>query len=268
MAKITTVDGSVIEGSVEELKQMADLFGVKKAEGEDGYRKVVDRSARVGDFIKYDEKPADWVEITLGQYYEIKRIDSFDDPQIVDDEGDEYDTSGDTFGVYEKVIVQDCCEECPKNESLKVGDCAKVISADYSTMKGFESGEIVKVIGEDDEDYYVAKLEDESMTGFILKSPSFITKATDEDLEKATKCARWSAIGRKPNEYKRGDIVCVTANSPGGSGHKIGTIGEILTFENREVARVSGGVGGWLNPQEHVELITPVEQRFDRKDSE
>lgn len=75
---------------------------VDKLEGkiDDGYRLVTDREPRVGDYIKFDEAPCCY--LTAGKYYEIEEFDG-DDPIIIGDDGDEYDTFGTKFEVYEKV---------------------------------------------------------------------------------------------------------------------------------------------------------------------
>ncbi|UMR33998.1 hypothetical protein MJ749_14975 [Paenibacillus polymyxa] len=63
------------------------------------YRKV-DRDAQVGDIIRY-EGDSSWV--TNGAFYAITRLVGADDPQIVDNDGDEYDLCGEEFEVYAKV---------------------------------------------------------------------------------------------------------------------------------------------------------------------
>ena len=110
--------------------------------------------------------------------------------------------------------------------------------------------------------------------------PSDLVKATEEEVSQAKEeteklakekeeIARWSAIGRKPNEIKDGDIVVV--ESPVGSA-PVGTLGFAeygnnfaipcmgLRDSNGKIWSFMNGVG--------LKLITPVEQRFDRKDNE
>ncbi|MDH2332458.1 hypothetical protein [Paenibacillus polymyxa] len=63
------------------------------------YRKV-DRDAQIGDIIRY-EGDSDYV--TKDAFYAVTRFDSAGDPQIVDNDGDEYDLCGEDFVVYAKV---------------------------------------------------------------------------------------------------------------------------------------------------------------------
>jgi hypothetical protein len=162
------------------------------------YIKVTDREPRVGDYVKFDEAPRSY--LTAGKYYEIVEIDDFGDPQIIDNDGDEFDTYGFEFEVYELVA-----EGAPKFE---VGDA-----------------------------------ED-------------LAKATDEEI-------RWAKIGRKPGEFKNGDIVRVIKDRPHGSEKRIGDIDEITIYNEPDSFCVGEGAG-WMSRSD-VELICPVEHRFDRE---
>ncbi|ATO50995.1 hypothetical protein P4V86_15470 [Brevibacillus laterosporus] len=55
------------------------------------YRVVTDRDAQVGDYVFYDESPRSYIE--EGKPYEVVEVDSFGDPQFIDEEGDEFDAS-------------------------------------------------------------------------------------------------------------------------------------------------------------------------------
>ncbi|MEC0370010.1 hypothetical protein [Paenibacillus chibensis] len=77
--------------------------------------------------------------------------------------------------------------------------------------------------------------------------------------------AKWAAIGRKVNEFKRGDVVQIIANT-NGSINKVGSYGEVtegpkLTGSYR-VETGAGGKGNLTRPTE-MRLIIPAEQRFD-----
>ncbi|WP_338532618.1 hypothetical protein RBB83_17415 [Paenibacillus peoriae] len=63
------------------------------------YRKV-ERDARSGDIIRYTGAD-DYV--TTGAFYEVTHLDTFGDPQINDDDGNNYDLCGEDFVVYSKV---------------------------------------------------------------------------------------------------------------------------------------------------------------------
>ncbi|MGG0757524.1 hypothetical protein [Brevibacillus laterosporus] len=57
------------------------------------YRVVTDREAQVGDYLMYGESHGDY--IVAEKTYEVVEIDSFDDPQIINEYGETYDTIGD-----------------------------------------------------------------------------------------------------------------------------------------------------------------------------
>lgn len=105
----------------------------------------VDREAEVGDLIRItavcDE---DYSEaITIGGFYEVNEIDKYGDPQIIDDAGNNYDTSFDKFEVFAK--------------KLKVGDLARVIE-NTECMIGFKVGDIVKIVSDGEGGKYDLKI--------------------------------------------------------------------------------------------------------------
>lgn len=103
------------------------------------YRKV-DRSAREGDVIILRSAPFEEYDITQGTPYEVTRVDSSDDPHIKDDEGNDYDTCGDVFDVYEKVSVEYREEQKPLFREVKrkaaVGERIKIVNPIHATDYG------------------------------------------------------------------------------------------------------------------------------------
>ncbi|WP_342439294.1 hypothetical protein NSS79_10475 [Paenibacillus sp. FSL L8-0436] len=75
-----------------------DMSGQITFEGTQ-YRKV-SRSAREGDVIVFTKNTA---YVSVGKPYLVNEIDSADDAQITDDDGDDFDTCAKEFDVYEKV---------------------------------------------------------------------------------------------------------------------------------------------------------------------
>lgn len=67
------------------------------------FRKV-DRKAQAGDIVKIteDDMPRYVIE---GAFYEVDSVDSHGDPQIIDEDGDEYDLCEHSFEVYAPVIA-------------------------------------------------------------------------------------------------------------------------------------------------------------------
>ncbi|WP_238810389.1 hypothetical protein [Bacillus velezensis] len=120
---------SSAEGEIESLKS-----DVAKLKGEAGYVRIDADEANVGDYVKFDDPP-DY--LTDEEYYEIVRFDSYRDPWITDDDGDEYDASNRDFVFYRKVSAVNV-----EAERLRVGDYAKVVGQAIVT----EKGDIVKVI--------------------------------------------------------------------------------------------------------------------------
>jgi hypothetical protein len=151
----------------------------------------------------------------------------------------------------------------------------------------FEVGDYVVPLPESDEEYgvtntdmYAAKVievrsdgeivieivahKDEQEVGWEYPvEPKYFRKATDEE-------ARWARIGRKPGEFKKGDIVRYTPYT-GRTCHGLKDYPGIIT----EVDDVSNGFiyvkkpefvkseYGTASAERELELIVPVEQRFD-----
>ncbi|RCL12744.1 hypothetical protein [Bacillus cereus] len=146
-----------------------------------------------------------------------------------------------------------------KQALLKEGDFARVVA--NTTSHYFEIGTVVKL-----DDYTE---ETDAFTAYYLDGSDFwriyrkdlepLTKEEAEHIareageEKKTKAerAKWAAIGREVGEIKKGDIVRVV---------KEGDIGIVVYADSTDRPYVS--VNG-ESQFSYVELVTPVEQRFD-----
>lgn len=84
--------------------------------------------------------------------------------------------------------------------------------------------------------------------------PKYFRKATAEEVEKAREEARWAKIGRKPGEFKQGDIVRLLEHS---GAHKKGTLVEVHDKGTYKADGIWRGKFDWY------ELVVPVEHRFD-----
>jgi cupin superfamily acireductone dioxygenase involved in methionine salvage len=146
-----------------------------------------------------------------------------------------------------------------KESELKVGDYAKIIDASKGHLLGFKDGDVVEITGSGfRHDFRVEKNEGLNI-GFT--DATNLAKVSDEEVAQAKEEARWAKIGRKPGEFKKGDIVRVLKDNPHGSEKRKGDIDEITYYDNNESFCV-GESAGWMG-YEDVELIVPVEQRFD-----
>lgn len=152
-------------------------------------------------------------------------------------------------------------------EPLKVGDYAKITAnRRHGTMDlhGFEIGEIVRVITSIEMLITGDRIKAETLDGGIswfVHQDDFV-KATDEEVAKAkAELKKWAKIGRKPNEFKKGDIVRV--KEPGDKE----IIGILATDEPR--GDICGGnydlENGFTALGAFITLIAPVESRVDRE---
>ncbi|MCY9052498.1 hypothetical protein MOE90_02170 [Bacillus spizizenii] len=199
------------EGEIESLK--SDVAALK---GEAEYKRIGKSEARVGDYVKFDDPPS---YLTDKEYYAIVRLDHCGDPQVIDDDGDEFDTVGSDFEVYRKVSAVSVEVE-PKAERLKVGDYAKVVKRirDHSA----EIGEIV-IVKMDDKSvmpYKCDKLNGERVGWFYADE---LVRATDEEVTGAKRAAEFA-------KFKEGAKVRLKS---GGGGYPLNG------FENGGVYEVA-----------------------------
>lgn len=116
-----------------------------------------DGAASAGDIIRFEE---DYSYMTKGGYYEVTRLDGVGDAQVIDDEGDEYDTLGDDFTVFKRVEAASApaASDIVTHEGVKyrkvkrkaaAGDTA-IITANTGTngagQHGFQVGDVVAYV--------------------------------------------------------------------------------------------------------------------------
>ncbi|MCY8047613.1 hypothetical protein MOC17_16210 [Bacillus haynesii] len=259
---------STNEKDIESLKSdVAALKGEAKTE----YVRIAIGEAKAGDFVKFIETNDG--ALTIGKMYEIEDFHCDADPSITDDKGD-YNCASkyEVFEVYRKVSAASVEAE-PKPERLKVGDYAKVVGGARDHQA--EINDIVQVTFDDDGTlpFRCDDINGKSIGWFYEAE---LVRATDEEVAEAKRKQteeeerkRWAAIGREVGEYKVGDVVAyddpVWFENSG--------IGEIIGFGdggNPEVKAIDyeGCRASYFLKPECLNLVTPVEARFDRKDDE
>lgn len=247
------IAGVEYEGSPQELKELFDLLSdTESDESKEEYRKVV-RSPREGDYVKFNESDDD--DITVGKYYEIITIDDDGDAVFIDgggsvnwaikalfDEGE--------FEFFEKVAPD------PKFE---VGDYIVALSAAdeeyFYTNTNMKLGKVIEICDDGEIKIEVVRHENDSYEGQTFEvDRRFFRKAYKEEVETALpQNAIFTKLGRKPNEFKKGDIVRVIDSA--GGDLVVGEIYEIDGF-NDDIETVGGWAAGF-------ELVAPVESRVD-----
>lgn len=230
------------------------------------YAKVIDNrnghSAKVGDIVK------------------ITRDDRSGLPfQCVRADGTEL--RADWFAPSELVRATDeevAAAKDPRNQFAK-GDKVRLINGGGEfPLLGFTNGEVYEVKTPKYDDHSCAPVVQitggKSGRGIGYAKADQLEKVSAEQLaeierKKAEEAerAKWAAIGRKVNEYKRGDIVSFTRND-GKAG--IGAVEDVadgaIGVRRTHGAFEGGGDyrGVYYDAGDSVTLIVPVEQRFDR----
>lgn len=175
---------------------------------------------------------------------------------------------GEDFGVESKHFRKATSAEVDeflkgKPETFEVGDKVRV-SVEGSPRHGWgrvrngDTGEVVDVTSRK----VVVDFPKQSGWNAL---PSELKKV-GEEVEEIDK---WAEIGRKPNEFKEGDIVRVLSKYHSNSRNLPGDIGEVVSLNWAGafvdvVGRNTADANGNHHVVKNLELITPVEQRFDR----
>ncbi|WP_068616514.1 hypothetical protein [Paenibacillus tuaregi] len=241
--------------------------------GEDGksvkYRKV-DRKPRAGDIIKFTAYATSFVH--EGAFYLVDEIDACGDAQITDEDGDSYDTAGDSFDVYEKVAEQSQIARIP--ERLKVGDYAKVVadqktSEDDPISSNARVGDIVEVIEMDSSavPYRVRTIVGHIVGGTAWARPFALVRATEAEVAAAK-----DALDPR-NEFAVGDKVRLVS---GGDKHPLNGFmdGEIYEVKDPKCSLHSGeriritkptGGAGYAKPDQLEKVSAEELAEIERK---
>lgn len=146
------------------------------------------------------------------------------------------------------------------------GDKVRLISGGGEhPLIGYKNGEVYTVKtpkhhhGET-HGYMVRIVRSSSSVGGGYAKPSQLVKVSEKELADIAEQAKFAEIGRKPGEFKKGDIV--RAESAFGEGVKTGEVEDIasILLGIREL----DGKDYYGVKRKGTELITPVEHRFDK----
>lgn len=263
--KISAQSKPTLEQRVETLESdVAAMKGEKVAEETiefEGatYRKV-DREAREGDVVTYASPSNSYV--TKGKPYKVLSTDH--GLRILDEDGDKLGVYNEWSRTHETVDVYEPIEQAkyvPQEGDIvvitgntnmsrnKVGDIGKVSDVSHVNFAVDvpQKPKAPNVNGNKHEAYEVRKA----------------TPAEVEKYEQAVKNAeiaeKWAKIGRKPNEFKKGDVVHAKRPNYEGIGavEDIGSSGYGVRFSN-------GDYKGFFSDEEgSLELVAPVESLFN-----
>jgi hypothetical protein len=219
----------------------------------------------VGDYAKVVSEGR-WGDIEVGNIVKIVASKDGDDEykaELLDGSDYDYFRAEQLEKVTEEEVAKAKAVMQPK---FKVGDYVKLSIKDgkspkygWGDAKNGDIGKVVKILSDG-----TLKVDFPNHEGWNGVPHEFVP-ATAEEIEKAEEAARWAKIGRKPGEFKKGDIVRVI--DKGTSNLQVGEIGELGEDNGEGSFRVNGRLKtvnwiGGINGGK-FELIVPVEQRFD-----
>ncbi|MFS0562580.1 hypothetical protein AB1K91_17780 [Terribacillus sp. 179-K 1B1 HS] len=153
---------------------------------------------------------------------------------------------------------------------FEVGDKVRLLSgAGERYLYGFSDGSICEIIRGLDSGGDLSLKNREGISGYA--KPDQLEKISDEEAQQIEAdhaiAAKFVEIGRKPGEFKAGDIVCFKAGDIV-YGELSRAPGEFIYGEVKDIGDALLGIISFADGNyrgiNDVELITPVERRFDR----
>ncbi|PFS38757.1 hypothetical protein [Bacillus thuringiensis] len=273
VVKIELPDGTKLEGTPSDLEKITRSMqkmqaeqGSSEEESEEAVEvenasEPVSERLQVGDYAKV-------VGSSHSNYFGGKDGDIV---KIVKESDDTFETQELNGGIYGcnqyalksalvKVTEAEVLEA--KQALLKEGDFARIIA--NTSNHRFEIGTVVKLKSESGTSFTAYYLDESDFWGVYSKDLEPLTKEEAEHItreaeeEKKAKAERdkWAAIGREVGEIKDGDIV-LTVN------YGIVEITSINDEHFRYSYDNKNGDRDRLSKDATLELIVPVEQRFD-----
>ncbi|WP_298833812.1 hypothetical protein [uncultured Planococcus sp.] len=220
-------------------------------------KQAEDAPLKVGDYVRIIGGKTAVQNLTIGNIVEIESCAmafDFRVKRVTDGEKELFDAE-------DLVKATDAEVAAAKAPKFSVGDYVRPMSAGrFGGVDIVALGEISNGPDRDGE-YRVDALDGSDHDYFM---PAQLERVTDADKaaaqESVAEAERWDEIGRKVNEFKAGDIVRYLGGaSTNGQLREVSQVPQVGF-----VKLVAGPYGVTTERVSNVELLTPVEDRFDR----
>lgn len=217
----------------------------------------VKRKANIGERIRIVDRDICEEDYEDGAEFVVSRVDS---------DGDVYVTCGDDddkMVCYEEYVVLEPVEKSGPSQpkpKVNVGDKIRITRYQCNWTEGTvvtitnpDVGGVVKT----------ARAKSEDGRSYLTDYDSFEV-LTAEELAQIAEEAKWTAIGRRVNEFKAGDIVEATCRL----GKRERILGKFTGGVDGPAMGLITPAGGYYSVDvDGAKLIVPVEQRFDTKEA-
>lgn len=293
LVKIELPDGTKLEGTPSDLEKIKRSMQKMQNEqqGQVEQATTVEMPEEAVEVEGEDELVPELLQV--GDYAKVVKVDRFEIGDIVEIDGEDSQHFRATrlkdgywhYADLEGELVKATDEEvlAAKQVLLKEDDFARVISNAATTEEcgphEFEVGTVLKLheFDSDDNTFETRYLSGDTpdaewvhrkdLEPLTKEEAEHIAREAEEEKKAKAEREKWAAIGREVGEIKKGDIVKVIGK--GSSDHRVGDIGEVSDSSKCLDGQYSFRVNteiltsvNWLG-SELVELIVPVEQRFD-----
>lgn len=234
MPKLYLENGAVIEGSIDEIADLAKKLDC--GEVADGYRKISGREPKVGDFVKFSH---DRIDIVAGKYYKIIAIDDNGDFTFTDDVGDIRTVSyGDEYVEFYEKVNADANEAITADAEpeFKVGDYVVALpDADHEygiTNTDMKLGKIIEVSNHEIIRIEIVAHIDESNIGDRYSvSQKYFRRATQEEVDTVLQ----QNVGFKIGDYVKLSIPDGKMPHFGWGDVKNGDVGKVVSVSGFKV---------------------------------
>lgn len=162
-------------------------------------------------------------------------------------------------------VVLETVEAAPIQARIPVGSTVRILTDTEDLAKG-AIAKMTRDDGEGDKWPYRCELLDGSNYDYFRADQIEVVSAEESAkiTEEAAVVAKWAAIGRKVDEYKAGDLVRFT-ESTGASDYGNGSLAVIANVNGSDFSFGGSNGGKYLGDTKWCVLVTPVEQRFDKR---
>jgi YD repeat-containing protein len=251
-----------LEGNYTGWHMAADLVRATDAEVAEAKRRAAVANVKVGDYVRITESQSNW---PVGTTVKVTQMLGGCTIRVTDGKKSYLSDFYEPLTPAEAESYRKQAEWDEKRSTFAVGDKVRLLSGgEEYPLYGFKNGEVYEItsVDFDHHKYHPLKaiqLKNGGIYPHGYTAPDQIEKVSAEEVAREAESAKWTAIGRKVGEFRKGDVISAKTTEGGDICGIIEHIGCTL-YGIRVPER-----GYRAANKEGAILIAPVESRFDAK---